>query len=164
MSRAFPRAQQQATRAAIVITTALACAVLAAGPAAAKAAPTAKDADATGRVLVTKFMTILQSGDRAALAKFLDPAFQLQRADGTGANRAQYLANPAKVGQFVLGDTVTGVQHGDVLTVRWTLRADVNVSGTQYSANEAPRLSVFRWTGNAWRMISHANFNVPAPT
>ena len=84
----------------------VALAALFAGPAAAATAPRLKDPDATGEKLATKFLTLLQSGDSKGLAAFLDPSFQIQRADGTGANRTEYLANPAKVATFAIGPDV----------------------------------------------------------
>jgi hypothetical protein len=147
---------------AVAVIAALALAALVAAPASAASAPRLKDPDATGEKLATKFLTLLQSGDRKGLAAFLDPAFQIQRADGTGANRSEYLANPAKVSTFTLGPEVAAMQHGDVLVVRWQLEVDVTVDGQQYSKTEAPRMSVFRWDGRQWRLVSHANFNVPA--
>ena len=141
---------------------ALALVALVAAPASAASAPRLKNPDATGEKLATKFLTLLQSKDAKGLAAFLDPAFQIQRADGTGANRAEYLANPAAVTTFAIGPELTAVQAGDVLTVRWQLEANVQIDGTQYRTTQAPRLSVFRWDGRQWRMVSHANFNVPA--
>jgi ketosteroid isomerase-like protein len=134
----------------------------AAVPAAAASAPKLKDPAATGEKLATKFLTLLQTKDVKGLAAFLDPSFQLQRADGTGATKSEYVANPATVASFEIGPQLTAVQAGDVLTVRWQLEVDVQVDGTQYRTTEAPRLSVFRWDGRQWRMVSHANFNVPA--
>ena len=147
---------------ALLATLVLVLVVFVAAPASAASAPKLKDPDATGEKLATKFLTLLQSGDVKGLAAFLDPAFQLQRADGTGVTRAEYLANPSKVSTYQLGPDVIAVQHDDVLTVRWTLEVNVTIDGTQYRTTEAPRLSGFRWDGRRWRMISHANFNVPA--
>jgi hypothetical protein len=147
---------------ALLVALALALGALVAAPASAAPAPKLEDAGAAGEKLVTKYLTLLQSGDTKGLAAFLDPAWQLQRADGTGATRVEYLANPPTVSTFQLGPDVIAVQHGDVLTVRWTLEVDVTIDGTQYRTTEAPRLSGFRWDGRRWRMISHANFNVPA--
>ena len=146
----------------LALFVALVLVVLVAAPASAATAPKLKDPAAAGEKLVTKYLTLLQSGDAKGLAAFLDPAWQLQRADGTGATRAEYLANPPTVSTFELGPDVIAVQHGDVLTVRWTLEVDVTIDGAQYRTTEAPRLSGFRWDGRRWRMISHANFNVPA--
>jgi hypothetical protein len=148
--------------AAVFVLAALALTVFLAAPASAAAAPRLKDPDATGEKLATKFLTLLQTKDQKGLAAFLDPSFQLQRADGTGATRSEYLANPSTVNSFKIGPELTAVQAGDLLTLRWQLEANTQINGTQFSTTEAPRLSVFRWDGRQWRIVSHANFNVPA--
>jgi len=148
--------------AAVLVLAALALTVFLAAPASASSAPRLKDPDATGEKLATKFLTLLQTKDSKGLAAFLDPSFQLQRADGTGATRSEYLANPSTVASFKIGPQLSAVQAGDVLTLRWQLEANTQIDGTQYRTTEAPRLSVFRWDGRQWRLVSHANFNVPA--
>jgi|GEM_PF-537387 len=126
------------------------------------AAPVLADANATGSELATEFLTILQNGDRDALDAFLDESFQLQRADGSAATKAEYLGNPAKVTSFELGQTVTAVQSGSMLSVRWSVIIDEVVNGKVLSKAEAPRLSAFVWDSGRWRLAAHANFNVPA--
>jgi ketosteroid isomerase-like protein len=148
--------------AVVLVIAAFALASLLAAPASAASAPRLKDPDATGEKLATKFLTLLQNKDAKGLAAFLDPSFQLQRADGTGATRSEYLANPSTVTSFTIGPQLTAVQAGDLLTLRWQLEANTQIDGTQYRTTEAPRLSVFRWDGRQWRIVSHANFNVPA--
>jgi len=148
--------------ASVLAIAALAFTVFLAAPAAAASAPRLKDVDATGEKLATKFLTLLQDKDLKGLAVFLDPSFQLQRADGSGATKSEYLANPSTVTSFEIGPELTAVQAGDLLTLRWQLEANTQINGTQYQTTEAPRLSVFRWDGRQWRMVSHANFNVPA--
>jgi len=145
-----------------VLTTASAGGAIATRAGDARKAPRLKDPDATGRRLSEEFVAIVQRGDTDALAKFLDPAFQLQRADGSGATRAEYLAKPAVVGAYALGDTVTGTQHDDVLVVRWSLQSEQTVDGRPYKGDAAPRLSVYHWDGTRWRLAAHANFNTPA--
>src|SRR5262245_22022102 len=150
-------------RAALVLViTALVLATYLAAPASATSAPRLKDPDATGERLATKFLTLIQDQDTKGLAAFLDPSFQLQRADGTGATKSEYVANSPTLATFKIGPELTGAQASDVLTLRWQLEANVQIDGTQYRTTEAPRLSVFRWDGRQWRMVSHANFNVPA--
>jgi hypothetical protein len=149
-------------RALALLLTVVASAVLLVGPAAAAQPPKLKDPSVTGRDLSDEFLTILQQGDMAALGKFLDPAFQLQRADGTGVTKAEYLAKPAVVGQYRIGDAVQGTQDDDVLVVRWSVSSELQVDGTPYAATEAPRLSTYHWNGKRWRLVSHANFNKPA--
>lgn len=124
--------------------------------------PRLADPAATGRELVIEFLTILQDEDMVALDSFLDPSFQLQRADGSGATKSEYLAKPAQVQAFELGEEFRAVQSGEVLTVRWTVVIDETINGTQIRKGDAPRLSAFVWRGDRWRMLSHANFVRPA--
>jgi len=120
------------------------------------------DPSATARELVTEFLTILSTDEAPGLDDFLADGFQLQRADGTGATKTEYLANHAVVESFELGDKVSAVQSGDLLTVRWTVVVEEAVSGQQLSRQEAPRLSVFVRDDGEWRLLAHANFNLPA--
>ncbi len=126
------------------------------------AVPAVSDVQATGKELATQFLTILQSGDKTALQAFLDDAFQLQRADGTGADKTQYLENPATVKSFTLGKELTAAINGDVMTVRWSVVGNVVINGKEIGKGEAPRLSTFVWHNGAWHLLSHANFALPA--
>lgn len=126
------------------------------------AVPVVTDVQATGRELATQFLTILQSGDKTALQAFLDDAFQLQRADGSGADKAQYLENPATVKSFTLGKELTAAINGDVMTVRWSVVGNVVINGKEIGKGEAPRLSTFVWHNGSWHLLSHANFALPA--
>lgn len=125
------------------------------------AAPVLSDPNATGRDLATRFMTILQQQDSAALAAFLADGFVIQRADGSTATRDQYLASPIAVSSFELGPDVLGVQDGDVLVVRWSVTASEATGAGAYGRTEAPRLSTFVWRDGTWKMVAHANFNAP---
>ncbi len=126
------------------------------------AVPVVTDVNATGRELVTKFLTILQAGDKAALDGFLDDSFQIQRADGSAANKSKYLQNPSQVKSFALGKELTASMNGGVLIVRWSLVVDETINGKEIAKGEAPRLSSFLWHDGAWRLASHANFALPA--
>lgn len=123
--------------------------------------PTLADPNATGRELAERFITILKNKDQAALAEFLAAGFQIQRADGSGADRAQYLEADIKISSFELGKDVSAVQDGATLTVRWSLMIDETINGKVTGKAQAPRLSTFIWENNGWRLLSHANFNPP---
>lgn len=146
----------------LVAATVAWAAVPAGAASAARPAPRLKDPAATGLALSTEYLTILQQGDEAKLAKFLDPAFQLQRADGTGADRAEYLANPAQIATFTIDEAIIARQHDDVLTVRWGVATNQTIDGVQYRTGTAPRISAYRWSGTRWRLVAHANFNLPS--
>jgi hypothetical protein len=124
--------------------------------------PALSDPSVTGRELATEFMTILQRGDGDALGAFIADGFVIQRADGSTATRDEYLAAPIKVASFELGPDVLGVQDGDVLVVRWSVRASESTAAGELGEEIAPRLSTFVWRDGTWRMVSHANFNTLA--
>ncbi|HEY8217123.1 MAG TPA: hypothetical protein VIH82_08310, partial [Acidimicrobiia bacterium] len=72
---------------------------LCAGPAAGVSAgagrpPDESTNDARGRQLVDRFLVLIKEKDVAGLRRFLSPAFQVQRADGSYFDKAKYLHNP----------------------------------------------------------------------
>jgi hypothetical protein len=125
----------------------------------ARDAPVLSDPDATGRELTSEYMSILQDGDAGALEEFLGDVFVVQRADGSTATRDEYLATPIEVSSFELGPDVLGEQDGDVLVVRWAVRATEASDVGAMSDQEAPRLSTFVWRDGDWKLVAHANFN-----
>ncbi len=124
-----------------------------------EAAPVLEDPSATGRELVTRFIEILKNKDRAALEGFLADAFQIQRADGSAANRDEYLNAEISISSFELGPNVTAAQSGGTLTVRWSIKLVETIEGQPTGTGVAPRLSTFIWADGAWKLLSHANFN-----
>jgi hypothetical protein len=113
---------------------------------------------ATGKRLVIRFFTLIMHKDQAGLARFLSPAFQVERADGSGTTKANYLANLATVTKFHIANLVATQAHS-VLVVRYLVRAEGMVNGKPYTPGFAPRLSVFSWNGTRWQLLAHANFN-----
>jgi hypothetical protein len=131
--------------------------IVAAPSAQAKLGPRATDTQ-----LANEFLRVLQTGDKKALAKFLDPAFLLQRADGNYIRKAEYLRNPAVVNGYTVSN-VFGTRHGNVRVVRYTVVTDQLINGQKVTADPVSRLSTFVRHGKTWRLISHANFVAPPP-
>jgi len=123
-----------------------------------KTAPRLADPTRTATRLVNNFFTLLERKDRAALQRFLSPAFQVQRADGSSAEKREYLANLSTVNSFQL-TKVRGTQAGATLVVRYLATVEGVVNGKPYKPGPAPRLSVFDWSGKRWQLAAHANFN-----
>jgi hypothetical protein len=126
----------------------------------AAAGPRARNSDqvATGKSLVTQFFNLVKKKDTAGLDKMLSPAFQLERADGSGLSKAEYLENlPTLIG-FDLTDFSAG-RAGSVLVVRYLATATGVVNDKPYTPGPAPRLSVFMRNGKRWQIVAHANFN-----
>lgn len=93
-----------------------------------------------------------------ALETVLAPEFQIQRADGTGLDRAAYIGGgAATITQIdgIHGLVVT--THDDLMVVRYLLVVAETVGGVTVE-REAPRLTVFRREGDAWLVVAHANF------
>jgi hypothetical protein len=119
-------------------------------------------AAAWGRHLVVEFLTILQRDNPVpALTTFLDPAFQIQRANGTREDKASYLADPAKFGDFeVSGYRVT--RGGTIIVASFSVTAKETISGVVYRKTPAPRIATFRFDKGRWTLISYGNFNAPS--
>jgi hypothetical protein len=96
------------------------------------------------------------------LEEFLSKAFNLQRASGSFATKADYLNNIPDIGLYEISG-VTGKQDGDALVMKWSLVVREVIDGQTYSGDPAPRLSTFVWRDGRWQLSSHANFNVPQP-
>ena len=62
----------------------------------------ATNTGALGRRLVNRFFTDTRNHNFTDLRKFLSPAFQVQRADGSRQTKAQFLANFPVVISFQL--------------------------------------------------------------
>lgn len=134
---------------------------VAAQDASAAPAPVLADVNADAGALATRFMEILGMPDAdkgAELQTFLADEFQIVRANGTWADKAAYLANPATVHEFKV-ENVVGTQHEDLVVVSYMLETTETIDGVE-TTSHAPRLSVFHWDGMQWQLAAHSNFGV----
>jgi hypothetical protein len=115
-----------------------------------------------GEKLADQFLRVVKDKDAAGLRAFLSPAFQLQRADGTFANKAEYLKAPAVVESYEI-DNLRATRAGNVIVARYDLIIDSTIDGQPQSTSPAPRLSTFVKGPKGWQIVAHANFNTPAP-
>ena len=140
----------------IRLAAAVAALTLVATPAAgAKRTATPEE---TARPLVVKFFKLVRDRDVAGLVTFLSPAFQVQRADGSGSGKAEYLERLPTVRKFTLTH-FTATRAGATLVARYNATVEGLVNGKPYTPGPAPRLSVFHWNGKRWQLIAHSNFN-----
>jgi Domain of unknown function (DUF4440) len=108
--------------------------------------------------LVNRFFVLLARKDRAGLQGFLSPGFQVQRADGSAAEKQDYLANLATINKFQI-TRLRATRADGTLVVRYLAQIEGSVNGKPYTPGPAPRLSVFVWNGKRWQLAAHANFN-----
>ena len=124
--------------------------VLAAAPAFAQTNTEAEGA-------VRAWLDAVMSGDPDQLDAVLAPEFQIQRADGTGLDKAGYVdGGGANLTSYELRDLVA-TEDDDILVVRYLLVVSETISG-QPVERVAPRLTVFRRDGDRWLVVAHANF------
>ena len=140
----------------LCVLAAFAALVLVAVP--ASGASQAATPEETARPLVVKFFKLVRDRDVAGLVTFLSPAFQVQRADGSGAGKVEYLDRLPTVLKFTLTH-LNATRAGATLVVRYHATVEGLVNGKPYTPGPAPRLSVFHWTGKRWQLAAHANFN-----
>jgi hypothetical protein len=105
----------------------------------------------SGLELMTAYSTLLMRDRVSQLDNLLSRAFQIQRADGSHAGKAYYLAHLPDLRAFSFAEA-TEARAGDIVTVRMLCTAT------------APQLAVFRWKNSRWYLVAQGNFNLPKAT
>lgn len=129
----------------------------------ADGAPALDDPATTGDELVNEFFALVAEKDTAGLDELLSDAFVVLRANGTSSTKDDYLPDLPDVGEYQTSN-VTAAQDGESLVVAYDLTVVETIEGEPFETDPAPRLSTFVWDDGAWRLVSHANFNVPEAT
>lgn len=117
--------------------------------------------DRTATQLLNRFFAALAADDAPRLTRLLSPAWMIQRANGTWADRATYVAAMPDVRQYRITDVMARYAAPTLVVRSRTSTQEPNAAGTLVASPLAPRLSTFTWMGGKWRMTSHANFNPP---
>lgn len=113
--------------------------------------------EATARAAIMAWLDALASHDAATVAKVLAPEFQIMRSDGSGYDGKGYLDHlPSIKGKPDIRDLAFGAS-GDLLVTRYNLNIEQKINDKPVQAL-APRLSVFRRSGEGWLIAGHANF------
>jgi ketosteroid isomerase-like protein len=107
---------------------------------------------------VDAWLGAVTSGEVERIRSVLAPEFQIARADGSAYNAADYLASDLPRFAAMPGvSKLVATGHGDYLVARYWLTVDGTIGGQAMEA-EAPRLTVFRRSGDTWLVVAHANF------
>ena len=117
----------------------------------------------SGLELMTAYSTLLMRDRVSQLDDLLSRAFQIQRADGSHAGKAYYLAHLPDLRAFSFAQA-TEARAGDIVTVRMLCTATLFVNGVFYNPAPAPQLAVFRWKNSRWYLVAQGNFNLPKAT
>jgi Domain of unknown function (DUF4440) len=143
-----------ATAAALIVGPSLAAGLTAN----VRPAPKPANPTATATKLSQRFFTLIVDKDIPGLTRFLSPAFQVQRADGSGSGKKEWLAKLADIDEFTL-TAFHATQAGGTLVVRYLATVKGTVNGRPYTPGPAPRLASYTWNGTRWQITSNANFN-----
>ncbi len=107
---------------------------------------------------VKAWLDALASNDAAAVTAVLAPEFQVQRSDGRGFTREEYLAGgrTRQVRAPVARDLIASEADG-VLVVRYVMEVE-QVADGKTIVGAAPRLTVFRKVDGHWLVVAHAAY------
>jgi hypothetical protein len=123
-------------------------------------AATAKSKNGLGEQLVNRYLSQLQHHDVQGLKKFLSPAFQLQRADGTRVTKSEYLSDLPTLNSYTISN-LRQTKAKNVLVATYQLASDLVVDGVPYQPGYQPRLATFVHGKKSWQLVSYANFASP---
>ncbi len=108
--------------------------------------------------MVEVWTSTAASGDVAAMRSILAPEFQIVRSNGAAYDAEAYLAGGlSRIDAIIAVDNVVATGFGDHMVVRYDIDVDETVAGGRIDGT-APRLTVFRRSGDAWLVVAHANF------
>lgn len=119
--------------------------------------PRLTDPEATARAILEDWLAALNG--KGSIEPFLATNYQIQRSDGSGGDRQQYLDAPAAIHEYDLGDDITALQANNTLTVTWNMRVTETIGRRFIDDVTADRLTVFEWIDDAWRIVGYGNFN-----
>lgn len=111
-----------------------------------------------GRRAVDMWLKTVASGNVAAVRAVLAPEFQLSRADGAAYNAGEYVRSGLpRFDSVPSADRIVVTAYGEHLVARYWLKASETIGGKRIDGT-APRMTVFRRSGDAWLVVAHANF------
>jgi ketosteroid isomerase-like protein len=124
----------------------------------ALSAPAFADEADDAAAAVKAWLDALASNDAAAVTAVLAPEFQVQRSDGRGFTREDYLAGgrTRQVKPPVARDLIATEADG-VLVVRYVMEVE-QVADGRTIVGAAPRLTVFRKVDGRWLVVAHAAY------
>ncbi len=143
-----------------IVVALVASAALIPAVSSATSGPVTRGDAAIGRALVFRFLNDVKDKNVTDLRRFLSPAFQIQRADGSRSNKFQYLHDLPDVKSFKVRKMIV-TSTSDEIVATYEVASDQIINGKQFNAAYAPRISAFAKERSGWQLVSHANFNTP---
>lgn len=139
---------------------ALSCALflLATAPAGIVAAADEGGLDAQALAALEAVFAALMTGDPDVIRPHLAPEFQVQRSDGKGYGKDDYLAlSIPKIAAMPAFRDLAVTRNGDIAVVRLMLEIEETING-KVAERHSPQLMVFRIAPDGWQVVAAANF------
>jgi ketosteroid isomerase-like protein len=125
---------------------------------AAAAEQSAASLEADGMAAIKAWWGALVAGTPASVGAVLAPEFQIMRADGSGYDKAGYLASSLpKIAAMPEVTKLVVTEHGDTLVTRYYVTVEETRNGKTVERH-APRMTIFRKEGDSWLVVAHGNF------
>jgi ketosteroid isomerase-like protein len=119
----------------------------------------AAELDKEGMKAIESWMGSLVKGDPDGVAAILAPEFQIMRSDGSSYDRDGYIkGGMAKIAAMPKIEKLVVTGFGDHIVTRYMLTVDETVEGGKAAESHAPRITVFRKSGDRWLVVAHGNF------
>lgn len=100
----------------------------------------------------------LMTGDPEQVRPYLAPEYQVQRSDGKGYDKEQYLAlSIPKIATMPTFRDLAITRNGDIVVVRLMLEIEETIEG-KVAERVSPQLMVFRIMPGGWQVVAAANF------
>ncbi len=136
-------------------------AIVLAFTAAGGAAAAGKDGaalEAEARQALATVFAALMTGDPEAVRPLLAPEYQVQRSDGRGYDKDDYLAlSIPKLSAMPSFRDLAITRNGDIVVVRLMIEIEETING-KVADRVSPQLMVFRITPEGWQVVAAANF------
>jgi hypothetical protein len=111
-----------------------------------------------GRKAVDAWLKTVASGNVAAVRAVLAPEFQITRSDGSAHNAGEYVRSGLpKTDNVPVADRLAITTNGDHMIARYWVKVSEMTAGKRVETH-APRMTVFRKSGDTWLAVAHANF------
>jgi ketosteroid isomerase-like protein len=127
-------------------------------PAGSAGSPEPVDLQVEVREAVEGFFGAVMTGEPDKVAAVLAPEFQILRSDGSNYDAKGYPDSILPiVSELPAIEKLKVTADGDIAVASYVINVDETRDGELVQAY-APRLSVFRKSGDGWLLVAHGNF------
>jgi ketosteroid isomerase-like protein len=127
-------------------------------PAGSANSPEPVDLQVEIRGAIQSLFGALMTGESEKVAAILAPEFQILRSDGSNYDAGTYPTSDLPIiSEMPAIEKLNVTAEGDIAVASYVINVDETIDGVLAEAY-APRLSVFRRSGDDWLLVAHGNF------